>query len=68
MKRDLVTVGGIYICRVSGNRVNVKILADRGFGADYKERIRHRGFDALNLKTGRRIRVSAMRLRGAALV
>ena len=56
MKKNEVQLGGVYKCKVSGNIVSVKITHENPHG----------GWDAINLKTGKSIRVkSAQRLRGA---
>ena len=71
MKRKDIEIGETYACKVSGLLVPVKVLADRGasfmttdctWNPGYK--LKHRGFDAMNLATGRKLVVSAARLRG----
>jgi hypothetical protein len=55
MKKDQVRTGGVYIAKVSGNLVKVRIIGERAF---------KNGWTAENLETGRLIHVkSAQRLR-----
>jgi hypothetical protein len=55
MKKDEVRTGGVYLAKVSGRVVEVKILGERAF---------MRGWDAVNLETGRSVYIkSAARLR-----
>jgi hypothetical protein len=57
LKKD-VQAGGIYIARISGTITKVRIDSDSRFG----------GWDATNIKTGRKIRIkSAQKLRGIAV-
>jgi len=54
MKKAEVEVGGVYIAKVSGEIVRVRIDRESPYG----------GWDATNLRTKRRIRIrSAQRLR-----
>ena len=56
MKKTEVKLGGVYKAKVSGNLVSVKITHENPHG----------GWQALNLKTGKTVRIkSAQRLRGA---
>ena len=56
MKKNEVKIGGVYKAKVSGNLVSVKITSTNPHG----------GWDAINQKTNKPIRVkSAQRLRGA---
>jgi len=54
MKKNEVKVGGVYVAKVSGMLVRVRINGPSPYG----------GWDATNTATGRRIRIkSAQRLR-----
>ena len=54
MKKNEITIGGIYAAKVSGKVVPVKITGESPYG----------GWDAVNTQTKRAIRVrSAARLR-----
>ncbi|TWT40492.1 hypothetical protein RAS1_42030 [Phycisphaerae bacterium RAS1] len=56
MKKRDVTIGGIYVAKVSGNRCRVRIDRESVYG----------GWEATNLATARRIHIrSAQRLRCA---
>ena len=57
MKKNEVELDGVYITKVSGRLVPVRILRESPYG----------GWDATNLATGRAVRIrSAARLRGRA--
>jgi hypothetical protein len=57
MKRDEVQIGKVYTAKVSDKLVSVRIESEN----------RHGGWDALNLATGKKVRIrSAQRLRGEA--
>ena len=56
MKKSEISVGGTYVCKVSGRLVPVRIVQDNPLG----------GWNAINVTTGRGVRVrSAARLRRA---
>ena len=56
MKKSEVKIGGVYIAKVTNRLVQVRIDAESRYG----------GYDALNLRTGKKIRVrSAAKLRSA---
>jgi len=55
MKRSEVTIGDVYLAKVSGVICRVKIEAESRYG----------GWDARNLDTDKRVRIkTAQRLRG----
>jgi len=57
MKKSEVEVGGVYVAKVSGRLVAVRIDRESPYG----------GWQATNLKSGRSIRIrTAARLRGRA--
>ena len=57
MKKSDVVIGRTYVCKVSGVLTAVRIDGESRFG----------GWEATNVKTGRRVRVrSAQRLRRPA--
>jgi hypothetical protein len=57
MKKAEVEIRGVYVAKVSGQLVNVRIERESPYG----------GWDATNLATGRAVRIrSAARLRGHA--
>ena len=57
MKKREVEIGGVYVAKVSGRLVTVRIDGESPYG----------GWDATNLSTRRSVRVrSAARLRGPA--
>ena len=51
MKKSDVVIGGVYVAKVSGRRVKVKILSESQYG----------GWDALNQMTGHRVRIRSAR-------
>ena len=54
MKKKDVEIRAIYIAKISGNLVEVRIIGESPYG----------GWDAMNLKTNRRVRIkSAQKLR-----
>jgi hypothetical protein len=54
MKKAAVKIGSVYICKVSGTMAKVRVTGESRFG----------GWDAINLATGRAVRVkTAQRLR-----
>jgi hypothetical protein len=54
MKKDQVTIGGLYAAKVSGTVVPVRITGESAYG----------GWNAVNTKTGRKVCIrSAARLR-----
>lgn len=56
MKKSEIKIGSIYAAKVSDQLAAVKIKGDRPYG----------GWDAINLRTGREVRIkSAQRLRWA---
>ena len=62
MRKNQVTISGLYAAKVSGTVVPVRITGESPYG----------GWDAVNVKTGRKVRIrSAARLRrqldGAAI-
>jgi len=61
MKTRQVEVGQAYLAKVSGQLVTVRVV-----GRSPYKRGQFELFDALNLATGRRIRITAARLRGRA--
>ncbi len=57
MKKNEVEIRGVYVAKVSGQLVSVRIDRESPYG----------GWDATNLATGRAVRIrSAARLRGRA--
>lgn len=55
MRKAEIRTGGVYKAKVSGNVVEVRIVGERAFT---------KGWDAINLKTGRAVWIkSAARLR-----
>jgi hypothetical protein len=57
MKKNEVEIRGVYVAKVSGQLVSVRIDRESPYG----------GWDATNLATGRAVRIrSAARLRGCA--
>ena len=72
MRRADVAVGGVYLARVSGRIVRVRIERDEGEGTRHPRcwpsglvPSYHRGWSAINEVTGRRIVIKAGRLRSA---
>lgn len=56
MRKNEISIGGTYVCKVSGRLVPVRIVQDNPLG----------GWNAINVTTGRGVRVrSAARLRRA---
>ena len=51
MKNKDVKIGEVYVVRVSGVRVPVRLISVNSF----------RGFDGLNLKTGRNVHIKSAR-------
>ncbi len=57
MKKAQVQLGGTYVAKVSGTLTTIRVTRENAYG----------GWDAVNTKTGRAIRIrSAARLRRAA--
>lgn len=71
MRRSEVKVGNVYMARVSGRLVRVRVDADRGTkrssnGRSFMgpvERETHAGYDVTNLVTNRKLHITAGRLR-----
>jgi hypothetical protein len=66
MKRNEVVVGNVYRAKVSGKKVPIRILRDRGTdskfekcsaGIRYVASDKHDGWDAVNINTGRKIHI-----------
>lgn len=57
MKHSEIEVGKVYRATVSGKKTNVRIDCDRGF-TEMCGRQKHRGWDATNVTTGRRVLIA----------
>ena len=56
MRKNEISVGGTYVCKVSGRLVPIRVVQENPLG----------GWNAINIITGRGVRVrSAARLRRA---